>query len=275
MRVEDYPPQEPISDFARPYHEETLRRAEGLDGIDTQYGDNAYQSVVVFPASEPTGEVFAFIHGGGWTNGYKEWMSFMAPVFNERGITFASIGYRLAPDFTFPTGFEDCADGVAWVYNNIAEYGGNPGRLFVGGHSAGGHHTGMLGVGRNWQTQRGLPLDAVKGYLPISGVFHFGENSGMTMRPRFLGPEKVGNEDAASPLLHIPDNPPPFFLAWGSKDFSHLIDHSKGMAAALKDAGGDVDTFVIEGRDHLGASLAAGESDQPWVDRATDWMRSH
>jgi acetyl esterase/lipase len=60
----------------------------------------------------PLGPLFIFIHGGGWTGGYKKTMAFMAPEFCRQGITFASLGYRLAPDHVFPVGLEDCA-GIA------------------------------------------------------------------------------------------------------------------------------------------------------------------
>ena len=157
MRIEDYPAQEPLSDFARPYHEEVLRRAGGVAYEEFRYGGNAYQSVLVARAGAPTGDVLAFIHGGGWTNGYKEWMAFMAPALNARGVTFASIGYRLAPGTLFPDGFHDVLDGFAALHGRIGDFGGDPGRMFVGGHSAGGHYSTLMAVTDGWQAARGLP----------------------------------------------------------------------------------------------------------------------
>ena len=86
MRPEDYPPQEPFSAFAMPYVEEVTRRSEPVTPTaDVRYGDDPYQSIAVHAAAAPTGDVFAFVHGGGWTSGYKEQMNFMAPGFTAAG----------------------------------------------------------------------------------------------------------------------------------------------------------------------------------------------
>jgi len=275
MRPEDYPAQEPLSDFARPYHEEVMRRADGLDGVEARYGGDPYQSVLLYPAAEPSGDVLAFIHGGGWANGWKEWMSFMAPAVNARGVTFATVGYRLAPMHLFPSGYDDCADAVAWLAETVAEHGGDPARIFVGGHSAGGHYASLMAVRGDWQAGRGLGSDVIRGCLPISGVYDFGPQSGLTMRPRFLGPEDSGNEEHASPLWRIDGVPPPFLIAYGDEDFPHLITQAQTMADALKRAGGDVERLVLPKASHLGASLAAGDPNGLWATTASAWMRRH
>lgn len=273
MRLEDYPPQEPFSDFAKPYAAEVMRRGAGVvPTAEVQYGDDPYRSIAIHAAAEPTGDVFAFVHGGGWTSGYKEHMNFMAPGFTAAGVTFCSIGYRLAPQHMFPTGLEDVADAIAWIYGNIAQHGGDPNRLFIGGHSAGGHYTSLLALTADWQQARGLPADAVKGCLPISGVYQFGERSGLTMRPRFLGPEDAGTDRVASPLSHVSANAPPFLIAYGTEDFPHLREQAERMVEALSAAGIATAKIILDGRDHFGASLAGGEPDGPWVPRAIDWM---
>src|SRR5258708_6270670 len=116
MREQDYPLQEPVSAFATPYRNTCVARSQGIAYDEIRYGDDAYQSVAVYPAERPAGTMLAFAHGGGWTSGYKEWMGFMAPAFASRGIVFASIGYRLAPQHFFPTGVDDVAAAVAALY---------------------------------------------------------------------------------------------------------------------------------------------------------------
>lgn len=273
MRIEDYPPQEPFSEFAMPYVEEVMRRGTSVDGADHFYGDDPYQGIALHAAAKPNGTVFAFVHGGGWTSGYREHMNFMAPAFTEAGVTFASIGYRLAPQHVFPTGLLDVAAGVKWLHDNIADHGGDPARLFIGGHSAGGHYTALLAVSRAVQSDAGLAAGAIRGCLPISGVYDFMPGNGMSMRPRFLGAD--GNEEPASPILNIEGTPPPFLIAHGSNDFPHLIPQAERMEQALKDAGGDAERVVLDERDHFSASLAGGETDGPWVGRALDWMAAH
>lgn len=273
MKIEDYPPQEPISDFAMPYHKEVLRRGAGVAFEEFAYGDNGYQSVLISAADAPSGEVLAFVHGGGWTNGYKEWMAFMAPALNSSGITFASVGYRMAPQTVFPDGYHDVLDGFAALHARVANVGGSPEKMFVGGHSAGGHYSSLMAVTDDWQASRGLPSDVVKGCLPVSGVYDFRPGNGMSGRPRFLGPEGAGTEELASPIANIARTPP-FFMAWGSEDFPHLRTQGDAMAAALQAKGGAVESTVLPGCDHFGASYAAGDVDGDWPRRAASWMKS-
>ncbi|MEC7490143.1 MAG: alpha/beta hydrolase [Pseudomonadota bacterium] len=276
MRIQDYPAQEPFSDFALPYVAEVMRRGEGVQPTaEMSYGEDPYQAVAIHVPESPNGTVVAFVHGGGWTSGYKEHMNFMAPAFTAAGVIFCSIGYRLAPQHLFPIGFNDVADGLSWIHDNIAEYGGNPERLFAGGHSAGGHYTALLAVTAEWRRSRGMPDNVIRGCLPISGVYLFGEGSGLSVSPRFLGGEASGNESLASPLAFELAGAPPFLIAYGTEDFPHLKIQGAKLARSLAAADVGVETIILEGRDHLGASLAGGEADGPWLPATLQWLSNH
>ena len=267
MRFEDYPPQEPSAPVAAAYRAACIERSFGVPFVERSFGNDPHQSVAIYPAAKKSSPLFAFAHGGGWTGGYKETMAFMAPEFCKAGITFASLGYRLAPEFMFPAGVEDCAAGLKLLYDLAGEFGYDRDCIFLGGHSAGGHYAALLAVRDDWQTLFGVPANIIKGCLPISGVYRFGEGSGLSMRPRFLGPESSGSDQAASPILHI-RRTPPFLIAYGDNDFPHLRVQAKEMASALVAAGGDVETILMPERDHFTASLAGGEADGPWVRNA-------
>jgi arylformamidase len=279
MRIEEYPAQEPLSPAGQAYHANLLARFPADPGIEMAYGPDPYQRLLLFPSAKPNGDVLLFVHGGGWTSGYKEWMAFMAPGFTAAGVTFVSAGYRLAPGHVFPTGFDDCCASLAKAVTEAARHGGVAGRVFIGGHSAGGHYAALMAVRRDWQSAHGLALDAVRGCLPISGVYRFGEGSGLTVWPRFLGaadaPDAAEQAKAAGPVQQIGSTPPPFLLAYGSKDFPHLIVQAAEMADQLRQAGGDVTELAMEGRDHFSASYAGGESDGPWLPKALSWMAAH
>lgn len=272
MRPEDYPPQEPFSEIGAKYHARIMGEAEMVPTVEWRHGDDPYQSVAVYPTDTPSGDVVVLIHGGGWTNGYKEWMAFCAPALTARGVTVASLGYRLAPGHVWPTGFEDVADGLAQVVARAPEFGADPGRLFVSGHSAGGHLASLLALRADWQDRRGLPSDAIKGALPVSGTYVFGPESGLSMRPRFLGPEGAGTETEASPLTHVRPDAPPFLVAWGENDFPHLRVQATRFADALLEAGVSVSTQVLSGADHLGASYASADPEGEWVRAATEFI---
>ncbi len=275
MKIEDYPAQEPPSALGATYQQRVLALGQGIEGEDIAYGADPYQSLSVFRAAKPSGDVLVFFHGGGWTNGYKEWLFFMAPALNAQGVTFVSAGYRLAPQHVFPVGLDDCADALAWVARHIDAYGGSPQRIFVGGHSAGGHYAALLAVSAPWRAQRALRANVLRGCLPVSGVYRFGAGSGLTVRPRFLGPVLDGRAElAASPLLQIDRSVcAPFLLAHGSRDFPHLIEQAGQMAQALREAGVPVQTQLLDNCDHFDASVACADPGKPWVARATAWMR--
>ena len=270
---DSYPPQEPFSEIGAKYHVRVQELGAGISGEVFAYGEDPYQEVAVFDAPEPNGTVVAFMHGGGWTNGYKEWMAFMAPPLTAAGITFVSIGYRLAPAVTWPAGVDDAASGIAWVYNNIAAHGGDPMRIFVGGHSAGGHQAAWLAVRSDWQDAVGLPADVIRGALPVSGVYDFTEGNGMPATPRFVGPQ-AGNDLDASPI-HTIANTPPFFMAWGDQDFPHLIVQAEKMTGVLREAGCDVEALCLADCDHLGASYACGDPAGLWVRSLVEWVSNH
>lgn len=275
MNLQRYPAQEPLSPLGTAYAEQVMARGSGLQGVEVDLGGDPYRTLTVFPSEQPSGDVLVFFHGGGWTSGYKEWMFFMAPALNAHGVTLVCAGYRLAPQHVFPTGFEDCADAVAWVLRHAADHGGDPARVFVGGHSAGGHYASLLAVKADWRHTRGLGARALAGWLPVSGTYRFGEGSGLSMRPRFLGPVSDGRaEAAAAPLAQLDaETCPPALLAWGGRDFPHLARQSEEMAAALQAAGVSVQCLVLDDCDHFQASLACGDVDGPWVGPAVVWMR--
>src|ERR1700736_6692210 len=219
MRPEDYPAQEPVSAFAQTYTEDLLRRVDRGAGENYFYGPDPYQSIALFRPKRPNGAVVAFMHGGGWTNGYKEMMGYMAPAFTERGVLFASVGYRLAPQYTWPACFEGVTAGVAWLYSHTAAHGGDPKRIFIGGRSAGAHLASLVAVRRDWQAAHGLAADVIRGCISVSGIYLFGEGAGLSKRPQFLGPAEQDNEAAASPLRNIQGNPPPLCLVLARQDF--------------------------------------------------------
>jgi arylformamidase len=264
---DDYPPQEPLSSAALVYHNCVVKLGKNVKGEQVAYGTDPYQQILIHRSSRPSSAVLAFIHGGGWTNGYKEWMAFMAPAVNDMGFTFVSIGYRLAPLHLFPAGLDDCADGLV-----LARTLTDSAPLFVGGHSAGGHYAALLAVRDYWWRRRGLAANPIQGCLPLSGVYWFGEGSGLSKRPRFLA--NLDAERLASPIAQITDRTP-FLIAHGEHDFPHLTAQAKAMTSALQAAGNPVEYFVLADCDHFTASYEAGVASGMWLPRAASFIRRY
>lgn len=274
MRIEDYPTQEPPTETLLFLHGRLMMLAQGIEGVEYSFGPDPSQSLVVYPAAEPGGPVLIFMHGGGWTNGYKEEMAFLAPGLNAAGVTLVSSSYRLAPKHVFPSNFEDAADAVAETWRLAATYGYDRDALFVGGHSAGAHLASLLALRTDWTAPRRLPATVIRGCLPISGTYDFTPGCGLSMRPRFLGPEGLYNEVNASPIFQLRAGAPPFLIAWGASDFPHLMTQSEKFALVSRARGLRVETLVVPEATHGTVLLMAAEADKPWRPAAIDWMRA-
>ena len=267
----NYPEREPMGALGQACHEHCLRLAQpyAAQGQHHRYGPDPFQGLIVHAPAQPSGPVLLFFHGGGWTHGYKEWMSMMAGALNHRGIALVSAGYRLAPEHVFPAGLHDCASALAWVHAHLRDFNARPEQVFVGGHSAGGHYASLLAVNAS---ARGWP--AIAGCLPISGVYQFGPGSGLSMRPRFLGVEDPDTDRLASPILADLGAAPPFFISYGERDFPHLKDQAVRMGQALQAAQIPTQVVELQDCDHLQASYAAAELDGVWIRQAETFMHA-
>ena len=141
-----------------------------LDGVlDVRYGPGEKETLDIFPADAPDAPVHLFIHGGYWRAMDKSDYSFIADVFQPAGATTVLVNYGLCPTVTLDTIVVQTMRAIAWTWRNIARHGGDPGRLYVSGNSAGGHLTAMA-LAHDW-TAEGLPADIIKGAIPVTGVF--------------------------------------------------------------------------------------------------------
>jgi arylformamidase len=143
--------------------------------IDVAYGAGDKEKLDIFVAAKSTktraAPVLIFIHGGYWRSLDKADQSFIAPAFTESGSCVVIPNYSLCPAVTVSDIVLQIVKAVAWVYKNIGKYGGDPKRITVAGHSAGGHLVAML-LSCLWQKfDKTLPNDVVKNALSISGMF--------------------------------------------------------------------------------------------------------
>ncbi|MCA9141006.1 MAG: alpha/beta hydrolase [Planctomycetales bacterium] len=113
--------------------------------------------------------VMFWIHGGGWQVGDKSDVALKPKVLTERGFVFVSTNYRLLPDVEMGTLIRDIAQSLAWVHKNISEHGGDPKRIFVGGHSAGAQLAALICTDHRYLAEHDISLSVLKGCVPVDG----------------------------------------------------------------------------------------------------------
>jgi arylformamidase len=285
MSFADLPPLPPLLlPGAKEYAERisaASRRvmAETRCVLDLPYGSEDYwQKLDLYlpdDASAADLPVFCFLHGGAWLNGCKEWMGFMAPPILSVPAIFVSASYRHAPAARFPAQLEDCAALIAWLHRNIARYGGAPGNIHVGGHSAGGHLAALATLYPDALARHGVPRDAVKGCYPVSGIFDLREGRPHRWRMRHPIAQLLADPaqaSAASPLDHVASGRVPFFVAWGSDDLPDLAPQGRAFVTALEAAGVTLLAREFAGHDHWMMSECAADPDHPWTRTVRDWL---
>jgi len=214
------------------------------------YGTEPVESMHVYPTSQPNAPVHIFIHGGAWQQGTAESYGFPAELFVNAGVHY------VVPDFSW---IQDVGDSlypivdqlrraIAWVHHNAEQFGGDSERLFLSGHSSGGHLAGVL-LTTDWENETGLPADVIKAGLCCSGMFD-------------LKPVRLSNrgdyvdftddmEYDMSPMRHIDKIRAPLVVAYGSYETPEFKRQSSDFASAVADAGKPVELIVAENYNHF------------------------
>ena len=143
-----------------------------LDGLtDIAYGAGPSETLDIFPAAQAHAPVLVFIHGGYWRSLDKSDHSFVAPACVSQGACVVVPNYALCPAVTISDIVMQMVKALAWVWRCIDRWGGDPSRIHIAGHSAGGHLAAMLMACQWARYQSDLPADLVKSVLSISGLY--------------------------------------------------------------------------------------------------------
>ena len=235
-----------------------------------------------------------FIHGGCWSFGDKSCAGLYSAVgrfLASRGVGAVLPNYRLSPWVKHPEHIKDVARAFAWTHRHIGEYGGDPGKLFVGGHSAGGHLAALLATDEQYLKAEGLSLKDVRGVVAVSGVYHIPDKveflwtagpDGLGAKVEFktnpfdlvFGKDPKGRE-AASPVCHVCTGLPPFLILHAEHDLPMLPQMADEFAKALKAKKCDVRLLKVEGRNHNNIAFRATEPDDPVARAMLDFVAEH
>jgi acetyl esterase/lipase len=141
---------------------------------DIPYVEHGHKRHVldIYTPADPAGKrlpVMFWIHGGGWQAGDKSDVARKPKVLTDRGFVFVATNYRLLPEVTMDELIRDVARAVGWVHKNIAKYGGDPNRIFLGGHSAGAQLAALLCIDDRYLKKEGISFAVLKGCVPVDG----------------------------------------------------------------------------------------------------------
>jgi acetyl esterase/lipase len=191
--------------------------------------------------------VALFVHGGSWCSGDKAMYAHIGTFFAQHGIGAVLMNYRLSPAVRHPAHVQDVAAAFAWTQRHLGRFGGDPARLFLVGHSAGGHLVALLATDDSYLRPLGLSPAQVRGVIAVSGVYQINFNVTLHGAGHVF---RVGDRWAASPLHHIKPECPPFLLFHAGRDLWTLAGQARKMHARLRARGVWSVLQAVPGLDH-------------------------
>lgn len=210
-----------------------------------QYRQERCRLDVYYPKGRKAFKTLVWFHGGGLVEGEK----YIPEQLVRKGIAVVAVNYRLSPKAKCPAYIQDAAEAVAWTFRHISEYGGDPSKIYVSGHSAGGYLSLMLALDKGWLAAEGIDADSVVAYYPISGqtATHY------TIRgERGLSPS-IPVVDCMAPLGNARQLGSRMLLITGerSREMTARFEENLYLKAVLEGVGNDsIPIFECKGADH-------------------------
>jgi arylformamidase len=223
-----------------------LREYSNRSGV--AYGPTPSETLDIFPAEKLCSPIHIFFHGGYWHSLTSRDFAFVAEGLVRNGITAVLVNYALCPSVNIDEIVRQSRAAVAWTYRNAEDFGGNPERISVSGHSAGGHLTGML-LSTDWGKKYGLPPNLIKGFLPVSGLFDLNPFPFSWLQPKLL----LTSEQVLlnSPVFLKPRHTPHVMVAVGADESHEFQRQSKNYTIFLQKHGVPAEYLSMPGKNHF------------------------
>jgi arylformamidase len=221
------------------------------------YGPTEIEKLDIYRTSRPNAPVFVFIHGGNWQSGAAKDYAFPAEMFVNAGAHYVALDFANIKEAGGDLGVmaAQVRRGIAWVCKNASTFGGDPDRIFIGGHSSGGHLCGVALV-TDWQKDFGLPDNAVKGGLCMSGMYDMTPVRLSWRRSYVSFTDPMA--DAMSSQRHIDKLRAPVIVTYGGFETPDFQRQSRDFAAAVKAAGKPVQLIEAPNYAHLEMAESLG-----------------
>jgi acetyl esterase/lipase len=196
--------------------------------------------------------VVVFLYGGDWRKGRRQDYRFVGQSLAKAGLLVFVPDYRKFPQVTFPAFVEDAARSVAWARRHAAEYGGDPSRIFLVGHSAGAHIAAMLATDARFLQAVGMRPRDLAGVVGLSGPYDFLPLTDPDLQEVFA-PEARWAQ--TQPVNFVDGDEPPFLLFQGTADTTVRPHNSVSLVAKLRSVGEPVQLQMMDGTGHAGTLL--------------------
>jgi len=214
------------------------------------YGPTAVEQLDIYPAKRPDAPIFVFVHGGAWLGGEAKNFAFPAEMFVNAGAHYVALDFIAIKDAgnDLRVMADQVRRAIAWVYQRAESFGGDRGQLYIGGHSSGGHLCGIALV-TDWAKDFGLPTDAVKGGLFMSGMFDL-KPVRLSKRSSYVKfTDEI--EQAMSSQRHLDLLRAPIVVTYGTNETPEFQRQSRDFAAAVKAAGKPVELVEALSFNHI------------------------
>jgi arylformamidase len=214
------------------------------------YGPAEIERLDIYRSRRVPAPIFVFIHGGAWRSGRSKDFAVPAEMLLRAGAHYVVPEFAWVQDVSgnLMVLADQVRRAVAWVHENIARFGGDPNRLYIGGQSSGGH-LAAVALTTDWQCQFGLPADIIKGGMCISGMYDLTPVR-LSARSRY-----VEFDDATiaslSPIRHLDRLRAPLIVAYGTRETPEFQRQNREFAAAVEAAGKKVRLLVGEHYNHF------------------------
>jgi acetyl esterase/lipase len=230
---------------------------------DLAYGQFARQKLDVYAPTDRDAAklrpVVVFFYGGGWEIGRRERYRFVAKALTREGLIAVVPDYRVYPDAVFPDFVFDAAKAMRWTKDNIAHFGGDPGRMFVMGHSAGAHIAALLTLDPAYLKSVDMAPAQLRGMIGLAGMYDF-----LPLRNERLefifGPEP--DRWRSQPINFVDGSNPPMLLVTGDDDGTVPPRNTHRLAAKIRAANGRVAVIEYRGMGHTEVLTALATS---WI----------
>jgi arylformamidase len=231
---------------------------------DVAYGAHRLQRYDVFaPIQDKPAPILIFWHGGGWTNGYRQYVHFMASHVCAMGIALVAPSYRLVTDCKLPAAYEDALACLAHVHDHAQSFSGNASRILLSGHSAGGHLAALVALRQQSRVQ-----EAIRACLPISAIMDLHHPSpapgSLEERVYKLVLNDPLDDALMSPICWAACNRIPFELSIGEHDSERVRLSNRRLAALLQTQQAPASLHEHAGQSHFDTHTTLVQPAHPW-----------